>query len=88
MGPGPWKIGWIFVNIQMWVNLFWGVAILIKRVPNWFLFVVGVMGTVLFGYLNVYVQDFFWIQDLILSLSCLFFAYEAYRDYRAKAAKS
>jgi len=88
MEPGPWKIGWIFVNIQMWVNLFWGVAILIKRVPNWFLFVVGVMGTILFGYLNVYVQDFFWIQDLILSLSCLFFAYEAYRDYRAKAAKS
>jgi len=45
--PGPWGVGWIFVNIQMWVNLFWGVAILIKRVPNRFLFVVGVMGTVL-----------------------------------------
>lgn len=67
-GPWKWKVSWIVVNIQMWVNLLWGLAILIKRVPNWILFALGVMGIVLFGYLNVYLQYFSWFQDLVLSL--------------------
>lgn len=88
LAPGPWKVSWIVVNIQMWMNLLWGVAILIRRVPNWFLFILGLMGTALFGYLNIYVQYFFWFQDLILSLVCLFFAYGTYRNYKVRTSNA
>lgn len=80
-GSSPWGIKWTIVNVQTWVNILWGILILIKCIPNWLLLTFGLLGTALFIYYNFYIKDFYWFQILILVVICLFFAYETYKDY-------
>ena len=70
------------MNIEMLVNLFWGVLIFVKRVPNWILMVFGVIEIPLFIYFNFYIKYFFWFQIVALMIVCGYFAYGTYRDYR------
>jgi hypothetical protein len=83
-GSEPWGIRWTIVNIGMWVNLLWGILIFVRRIPNWILLVVSVSGLVFFAYFNYYVQYFFWLRFLILTIVCGYFVYGTYRDYRER----
>lgn len=83
-GSSPWGIKWTIVNAQAWINILWGILILIKRIPNWILLTLGILGTALFIYFNFYIKYFSWIQILSLVVICLFFAYETYKDYAVK----
>lgn len=83
-GRAPWGLGWTVVNIEMWVNLLWSILIFVRRVPNWILLVLGVIEIPLFVYFNFYIDYFFWVQILILAVAGGYFAFETYRDYRAK----
>jgi len=44
----------------------------------------GVIEISLFVYSNFYIDYFYWFQILILAVAGGYFAFETYRDYRAK----
>jgi len=79
-GSEPWTI----VNVGMWVNLLWGLLIFVRRLPNWILLIVSMIGLAFFAYFNYYVQYFFWLRVLILTIVCGYFVYGTYRDYRER----